>query len=204
MSITDWSGTAGSAAWWAFWMGVLAAFFALMSAVLGGAAFFARQAASRESAERTKQLELRVAEQQERAATAERDLLEIKERQNDRMFTDEHYLSLVNAFSKYTHHPDVQLLYIDEREAKRFAELLADVFQRSGWKTVEVLKWNRAGMLTPGVFIESPKGDVQTNATARFVGQQLVSVGTPALTGEAVEPPLPPNLLLIRVGPRPR
>src|SRR4051812_43945876 len=102
MSITDWSGPAGSAAWWTFWTGVLAAVFAIASAVAGGAAFFARQAAARESAERTKQLELRVAEQQERAATAERDLLEIKERQSDRQFTDEQYLSLANALASYS------------------------------------------------------------------------------------------------------
>ena len=204
MSISDWSGSAGSAAWWAFWTGVFAAFFALISATLGGVAFFARQAAARQSAERTKQLELRVAEQQERAANAERDLLEIKESQNDRTFTDAQYLALVNAFSKHAHKPDVELMYLDEREPKRFATLLGDVLQRAGWPKVEVVKWHRAGMLSPGVFIESPKGDIQTNATARFVGQQLVDAGTPTFAGETIEPPLPSNLLLIRVGPRPR
>jgi hypothetical protein len=46
MSIADWSGPVGSPAWWSFWAGVFAAAFAIASAVPGGAAFFARQAAS--------------------------------------------------------------------------------------------------------------------------------------------------------------
>ena len=86
----------------------------------------------RDSAARTKHLELRVAEQQERAAKAERDLLEITERQNDRQFTDEQYLSIVNALARDGEKTDVQLMFVDQREPKRFAELLADVFQRAG------------------------------------------------------------------------
>ena len=203
MGVSDWSGEVGSAAWWAFWTGVFAAIFALASAIAGGAAFFARQAASRESAERTKQLELRVAEQQERAATAERDLLEIKERQNDRQFTDEQYLAVLGAFSRYSYKSKVELIFLDDAEPKRFAGLLNELFQRAGWKA-EVVRWNRAGMLSPGVFVESAKGATQSNSTARFVAQQLVNVGTPAFTGEAVDPPLPEDLVLIRVGPRPR
>lgn len=204
MSLADWSGPSGSAAWWSFWTGVLAAVFAVATAIAGGAAFFARQAAARESAQRTKQLELRVAEQQERAAKAERDLLEIKERQSDRQFTDEQYLSLASALARYSFKPDVQLMFLDEREPKRFAELLAEVFLRAGGWKVDVVRWNRAGMLAAGVFIESARGDERANAAAVFVAQQLASIGTPAITGQAVEPPLPSNTLLIRVGPRPR
>lgn len=183
MNLTEWSGPPGSAAWWSFWSGVLAAVFALVTAVAGGAAFFTRQAAARESAARTKQLELRVAEQQERAASAERDLLELKERQNDRQLTDAQYLALVNELAKAKHKPHVQIMYLNENEPKRFSELLGEIFERAGGWTVEVVKWNRAGMLTPGIFVESPHGEKATNDTAQFIATELVKVGTPAMMG---------------------
>ena len=141
--------------------------------------------------------------QEERTAKAELQLAEIKERENDRTFTDEQFLKLVAALSSANQHPLVQMMFIGQGEPRRFAELLLSVFESAGWKA-EIVRWNRAGILTPGVFVESRQGDAVANQAARYVAQQLVNVGTPAMTGEAVEPPLPPDTLLIRIGPRPR
>jgi hypothetical protein len=203
MSLTEWSGPAWSPAWWSFWTGIVAAVLAVLTAIAGVGAFAARQIAARESSERAQRLELRVAEQQERAAKAERDLLELRERQKDRQFTDEQYLRLVASLARAEPKVRVQITFIDQSEPKRFAELLLEVFERAGWPA-EIIKWNRAGMLSPGVNIESRHGDTNANTAARLVGQQVVNVGTPAFTGENPDATFPANTILIRIGPRPR
>jgi hypothetical protein len=152
--------------------------------------------------ERAGRLEVEAAALRETAAKAERDLLEFKERQNDRKLTDEQYLRLRGALLAGPK-ARAEIIFVDQGEPKRFAELLLEILIAAGWKA-EIVKWNRAGMLSPGVNIESATGAAASNAAARYVAQQLVNVGTPAITGEAVEPPLPLDLVLIRVGPRPR
>jgi len=103
-----------------------------------------------------------------------------------------------------TIHPAVQLTFIDQGEPKRFAELLLTVLHAAQWNA-EIIKWNRAGLLGPGVWVESRKGDASVNEAAHYVAQQLANVGTPAMTGEIMDDPtFPANTILIRVGPRPR
>lgn len=139
-----------------------------------------------------------------RTVEAELRLAEIKEHENDRRFTDEQFMKIATALSLggKENHPRVQLMCVDQGEPKRFAQLILSVFNAAGWKA-EIVKWNRAGMLITGVFVESRKGDSVTNAAARNVAQQFVNIGVPAMSGEAVDDPtFPPDALIIRVGPR--
>ena len=146
------------------------------------------------------------AELKDRTAHAELRLAEIKEREGDRKFTDEQFLKVTQMLSLggKENYPSVQLMFVDQGEPKRFAELLLTVFRAAGWDA-EIVKWNRAGMLIPGVFVESRKGDTAANGAGRNVAQQFQNVGVPAMSGEAVDDStFLPNSLIIRVGPRVR
>lgn len=144
-----------------------------------------------------------LAHQQEKTANAERALLELKERQDDRRLTDEQYMNLVRVFrGAGKPHITVRLMFIDQGEPRRFAELLASVLGAAGWKA-EIVKWNRAGMLTSGVFVESGQGDSDANVAARIIAESLVAVGSPAMTGESTnDDTLPRSTILLRVGPK--
>jgi hypothetical protein len=171
---------------------------------VGAGALWTGNAINARQAERLISLETELGKQQVRAANAERQLLEIKERQSDRTLTDEQFLRLSKALSVPRYHPNVQMMFIDQGEPKRFSELLLTVFERAGWKA-NIVKWNRAGMLAPGVWVESLKGDTASNEAALYLAQQLVNVGTPAMIGQVMDDAtFPPNTVLVRVGPRPR
>ena len=67
-----------SASWWSYWAGVSTVVLTIATAIIGLVAWYFSNKAAEEAETRTQTLELRVAQQQERAATAERAAAEAK------------------------------------------------------------------------------------------------------------------------------
>ncbi len=101
-----------------------------------------RDAADAKAAQQRVEVELakvgiKLAGQQERAAQAERSLLELQEKLRPRTLSSEQRAKLIDALSRIPKGP-VEFLHVEgDHEAFDFAEQVRDVLQKAGWDVGE-------------------------------------------------------------------
>lgn len=89
--------------------------------------------------ERTARLEVEAAAQRERAARAERELLELKKRLAPRTLSDAQAAALVSALAGRPKGPVLIQHPSDDHEGSAFAHQIDDALKRAGWKSSVVL-----------------------------------------------------------------
>jgi hypothetical protein len=86
-----------------------------------------------EAGERAGKLEIEADKQRERAATAEKELLELRQRLAWRRISPKEYPALVSALKPY-HEYAVEVTKLGEVEAGQFADDILKLFGDAGWK----------------------------------------------------------------------
>jgi hypothetical protein len=105
--------------WWTFWAGVWAVVLTAGAALAGIVSWYFSNKAASATEERTRALELRIAEQQERAAKAEQSLLKVQQAIKPRMLDHLAFLEKMKGAPKG---PPVDILYKEnDEEAHRLA-----------------------------------------------------------------------------------
>jgi hypothetical protein len=161
----------------------------------------AAKAEAAKANERTGTLELETAQQREKAAVAERSLLELQQRVQDRHLTAGQRMALTDGL---THGPKGEITIMcvgGNPEPCVFAEELAEVLRRSGWTVV--FGEPEHGVMFVGI---SPKGvflraHSATLPRAAVLQQALKAVGIEA-TGE-VRSDTPEDWVNLLVGYKP-
>jgi hypothetical protein len=129
-----------SAEWWAFWAGVFAVGLTVGAALAGLVAWWFSNEASAESTARTRALELRVSEQQERAAIAERSLLELQERSRPRTIDADARATIVEFLDFGTHLAPVSVEFVSGSVAEPhdFAIALTEAIRAANWTVANI------------------------------------------------------------------
>jgi hypothetical protein len=197
--------------WWSFWAGVLAAGLTVGAAFAGLVAWYASIRTSEAADARQKALELKVAEQQERAAKAEKALLDLQAAMGPRWlnFIQEDEESRVRKIAELKKYggTTVAIAWVPDLEAQRLADQIAAGLRTNGW-IVEMRTANTArvpvGLVIEGVVVTtlekapnfSKPGDPPNTGIKMFpfsraaaAGQALVAVWEPTL-GPPFGPPL--------------
>jgi hypothetical protein len=99
--------------WWSYWAGVWAVAATAAAAIAGLVSWYFSQVVAEANDRRTAELELRIAEQRERAANAERDLLTLKREMAPRMLDRVRFLEYLKGKPKGG---SVEILYKDNDE----------------------------------------------------------------------------------------
>jgi len=102
-----------------------------------------------EAVKGTRSLELEVAHQRERAARAEKDLVEIQERIKPRSFTDAQRSLLIKALTKSSKGAVRIGIILGDGEALIFARQIKEILKASGWTDVH---------LTHSIYTGTPVG----------------------------------------------
>lgn len=150
--------------------------------------------------ERASRIEIEAAEQRERAAVAERELLALKNRVSDRSLTPADRAKLLEALprgSGLKRGIEVQCVG-GSPEPCAFADALAAVLKDAGW-AVSFRHTDRAILLpgaSPSGIIISAGGGPDDNQTASAIAHALGSVGIGSRT-EQVHSPVPSLKLLV-------
>lgn len=120
-----------------------------------------------EANERAKALELEVAKQRERAAKAEKDLLELQQRLAWRSFTTDQQQKLVAELSRFGG-VNVVVTQLGEVEAGLFAKQLLSILTAARWSVAR----NFAGSMSPppyGIICTHLAGDKAADAFIQFL-----------------------------------
>ena len=124
-----------SADWWAFWGGVWAVGLTVAAALAGLVAWSASLITAKAAEERQQALELAVGQQTERAAKAEKDLFELKERARPRSLDTQAKTILLERLSIGQHAAPVLVEYVggSTNEPSGLAQQLHDTLKEAGW-----------------------------------------------------------------------
>ncbi len=123
--------------WWAFWSGVSAVGLTAAAAIAGLVAWYFSTAAATASGERARALELRVSEQQERAAKAEQSLLELQERLKPRTIAPEQRAALETSLKAIPDKVRIKVFVpIGDTEALEYGRLILRILRDSNWPTI--------------------------------------------------------------------
>jgi len=108
------------------------------NAEIGSASARAAEADERaaEAVKSARSLEIQAARQRERAARAEKELVEIQERIKPRRITDAQRATLIKALTNAAKGPVTIATPIGDAEAQMFARQIREILESSGWKSV--------------------------------------------------------------------
>ena len=98
--------------------------------------------------EQLRQFNLVLSEQQERAATAERSLLELQERLRDRKLGEEQHARFIERLKLGPRCPAQIFSSVNDREAALFAEAIRSAIEQAGWNAERFLAHD---MIRPGL-----------------------------------------------------
>ena len=143
--------TMSRAEWWSYWAGVLAVALTVAAAIAGLVAWYFGQTASDERNARAEAMELRIAEQQERAARAEKDLLDIQERARPRTLDPGARASLIDWLRKTDANASVQLWSPSSPEPIAYKLQLRDAIIEAGWLVTKTTASPQMGNPTVGI-----------------------------------------------------
>jgi hypothetical protein len=117
--------------WWAFWAGVLAVGLTVAAAIAGLVAWYFSGIASEIKDARTNTLELAISKQQERAAMAEKDLLEIQERARPRTLDPDARKTIIEWLQIGSHDVPISIDFVSgsTSEPYDFAKAIADTLR---------------------------------------------------------------------------
>ena len=144
-------------------------------------------------------LEIEIAQQRQRAARAEKDLVEIQERIRPRLITDAQRALLIQALTKSPKGSVRIDTVIGDGEALIFARQIKEILKASGWTDVH---------LSHSIYTGSPVGLSMTvrdgNKTPLFavaLAEAIESIGIPVKRGYNSE--IPEETIKILVGMKP-
>ena len=122
-----------SSEWWAFWSGVWAVGLTAAAALAGVASWYFSIKVSAESRSQTQAMELKISGQQERAATAERQLLELQQRLANRRITAEQRQRMLSILKSVQRVRPIALEWSPTPEASAFGQDIMAVLRDAGW-----------------------------------------------------------------------
>jgi hypothetical protein len=102
--------------------------------VFGAGALFTGKRINERQSEQLRQFNMELSAQQERAAVAERSLLELQERLRDRKFNDKQRTQLVNLLSMGARCRVEVIAGVNDDEATRFATIVLGILHDAGWQ----------------------------------------------------------------------
>lgn len=144
-------------------------------------------------------LEIELVRQRERAARAEKELVEIQERLKPRRITDAQRGLLIQALQKSPKGPLTIATPIGDAEAQMFARQIREILESSGWKGVRFTQNLFKG--TPvGLSVNVRDGN-KVPLFAEMLRQAFESSGTPIY--EAYNPELTDETVQLLVGMKP-
>lgn len=129
--------------WWSYWAGIWAIGFTTAAALLGLVVWYFSNVVSERNAERTAGLEIKVSEQQERAAKAEAELLSLQTAIAPRRLSIAQRETLTAALRG--HPAKLKVIRLGDSEAKALANDIIAALTAAGW-SVSVVE---VGLLTP-------------------------------------------------------
>lgn len=189
------------AEWLAWWSGWWAVGFTILAALAGLIAWYWGNRAASEHEERTRLLEFNIAEQQERAAKAEMELLKIKERMTDRDFTGEERNILIAALKDGPRCRVDVIGGVGGDEMARFQEKVLAIFHQAGWQALPftIAQTN----LATGLGIATPTGAL--TPCAATISKAFEAVGMKPRLWKASGHSHPPgaDFVELLVGPKP-
>jgi hypothetical protein len=141
--------------------------------------------------------------QQERAATAERTLLELQERIRPRSLTITQGDASIAALKKFANQKFVFTMYQDDKEVTDFAAQINAVLHSAGWK-MEPTKGFLAFMLETNISIRiDPGASGETKKAADAFILAFNEQGVPTTKQLAPGPTGEPDTIQVRVGKKP-
>jgi hypothetical protein len=137
--------------WWAFWAGVWAVGLTAAAALAGIVAWYFSNVASAQDDARTRALELRIAEQQERAAKAERDLLALSKQIAPRRLTDGQRAVLIASLRAASSKKGSVVLTaaIGDGDALAYRSQIESVLREADWPIVQIREAQIGGLGGP-------------------------------------------------------
>jgi hypothetical protein len=174
------------AAWWFFWTGASAVGLTACAAVAGIASWYFGLQVTRENEARTQGMELRIAEQQERAAKAESALLELQERARPRTIDATARAAIIDMLRSSRPDGPIEMQFLggSVKEPHDFARMIADVLKEAGWNVDRFSGGAISGSAFNGLVILVPEeGEAPTRAVV--LQAALKAGGFPAILAKS-------------------
>jgi F0F1-type ATP synthase membrane subunit b/b' len=156
------------------------------------------EAARAEAARQVGEVQTEVERQRERAANAERALLEVQERLRPRTLTSQQRDGLLEILKNGPKGKVELQVPINDFEADGFALILAEVLKEAGWQVGKDIIFVAINFKSEGLLVQARR---EVNLPAEALQKALESIGFP--TAPQVNSELPEDKIILFVGSKP-
>jgi hypothetical protein len=123
-------------------------------------------------------VETNLAIQQERAANAERELLELQRKLADRTLSNEQVEAIARSLKPFSGQEYDVTAYWDSRESVGIANRISESLQKAGWAFLSMAQWRAMLGGVVGVLVWShPEADQRTKEAAQSLVAELTREG---------------------------
>lgn len=154
-----------SAEWWSYWAGVVAVIATALAAIAGVVSWYFSQVVAEAAETRAREMDLRISEQQERAATAERQLIEVRNKLAPRVLAPEQQERITAAIAPHSGITFSVFTFPGDAEPAALARTLAAAIESAGW-TIRPVSGGLLGSAT-GIVVGVRRGGTPKDFAAR-------------------------------------
>ncbi len=164
-----------------------------------GSGFMAWRAGKASAELDRRELELRLAEQQERAANAEKELLALQQRIQPREITSEQEAKLTALLRAAPKGPVVVKYVANDGEGALFASRIVDILKGAGWEVTSFNAVLSTGAMIDTVFLVKDTGEIPPFAEALLSAFAQAGVAVQGVK----DPGISEGVVEIRIGNKP-